>query len=139
MWRAIALAVSLVASCPAAAQFKKTEAAPLQDVTVLECGIVKSTDNDRNKINVTLTLEKNELKEIWVAHTAVSGATYVRSDQYQQGSIWQTPNREEWYWRGTRGPKSMIGEVWRDPEQEWWYSKRSSEMAVGLPNAGTLQ
>jgi hypothetical protein len=128
-WRSPAAnAVSLVASCPVAAQFKKNEAAPLQDVTVLECGIVKSTDNDRNdliyKINISLTLEKGELKEIWVSHTAVSGATYVRSDQYQEASIWQTPNREEWYWRGTRGPKSMIGEVWRNPAQEWWYSEK---------------
>jgi hypothetical protein len=122
------LAVALLACSPALAHFKKVEPEPLQDVTQLECGIVKTTDNDRNdpvyKINVKLTLTKGELKELWVAHTSISGDVYVRSDQYQQAAIWQTNGREEWYWRGTRGPNLMVGEVWRNDAKQWWYSEK---------------
>jgi hypothetical protein len=122
------LAGALLVCSPALAQFKKVEPEPVQDVTPLECGIVKTTDNDRNdpvyKINVTLTLDKGELKELWVAHTSISGGVYVRSEQYQQAAIWQTNGRNEWYWRGTRGPNVMVGELWKDDAQQWWYSEK---------------
>jgi hypothetical protein len=118
----------ITSTVPAVAQFKKVEPQQLQDVTSLECGIIKATDSERSdpiyKINVTLTLEQGELKEIWVAHTSVSGEVYVRSEQYQQSAIWQTPGRKEWYWRATRVPRTMLGEVWRNPTNQWWYSEK---------------
>jgi hypothetical protein len=121
-------ALLLLVGSPALAQFKKVEPEPVRDVTPLECGIIKATDSDRSdpvyKINVTVTLDKGELKELWVAHTSVSGGVYVRSDQYQQASIWQTNGRTEWYWKGTRGANTMIGEVWINDAKQWWYSEK---------------
>jgi hypothetical protein len=128
--KALLLVATMLAaiSASAHAQFNNVQPKQLDDWTALECGILKSTDDDDDdlvyKINVTLKLEHGQLKEMWVKHTTASGAHYTRSDQYQQASIWQTPDKEEWYWRGKRGQNTMVGEVWRDRENKWWYSEK---------------
>jgi hypothetical protein len=111
------------------AQFKAAVPQPLQQYTALECTPVASTDrNDpypAYKIDVDLKFDDNvtSIQTMWVQHTTVSGATYVRSEQYSHGKLWQTPGRYEWFWSGVRGRVSMTGEVWRTANQEWFYSE----------------
>jgi hypothetical protein len=120
-----ALAALLVA--PAAAQFKKPAPFHVNDFTALECAIVHATDRDRKdpvyKIDVHLTLDRGDLRELWVVHTSTSGATHVRSDQYTDSTIWQKPHYLEWYWHGRHGHNTMTGEVWHN-DQGWWYSEK---------------
>jgi len=124
----LVLITLLIFTAPATAQFKRKEPAPLPQSPSLECAIVRVTDNDRRdpiyKITVSITLDDSgTFQEMWVQHTATSGATYVRSEQYKEANIWQTPGRAEWYWRGRRGANTMLGELWHTTDDKWFYAE----------------
>ena len=129
MIRILVSCVLLALTCPASAQFKGKEPSPIPQSPSLECAIVQATDSDRRdpiyKINVTITIDDTgAFEEMWVQHTATSGATYSRSDQYSGADIWQTPGRTEWYWRGHRGPNTMVGELWHTADDKWFYPEK---------------
>ena len=61
--------------------------------------IVRATDTDHRdpvyKITVTLDFtEGSKLDSLTVIHTATSGATYSRSDQYEKAALWQTQGKK---------------------------------------------
>ena len=109
------------------AQFKIQEPQPLADWTGLECAIVEITEVDHKdpvyKIEVSVTLDDSDhhLKQLYVAHTHVGGKMSVRSEQYEEARIWQTPGKTDWFWTGKRGHGTMLGEVWRTPDMRWFY------------------
>jgi hypothetical protein len=115
-------------TAPASAQFRRSEPTPVPQSPSLECAIIRATEHDRRdpiyKITVSITLDDSgTLQEMLVQHSAASGTTYVRSEQYTQANIWQTPGREEWYWRGRRGQNTMLGELWHTADGRWFYSE----------------
>ena len=125
---AIAAVMIATATAGANAQFKAPQAQPLDAFTSLECAIIEATDYDRNdpvyKIEVNLNFDdSSNLKELFVMHTATSGKTYVRSDQYRNGRIWQRPGKTDWFWSGDRDRGHMTGEVWRTPDLKWFYTE----------------
>ena len=119
-------------TAPTSAQFKRKEPVALPQSPSVECAIVKATDSDRSdpiyKIAISITADENgAFQEMWVEHTAVSGAKYVRSEQYTNADLWKTPGRAEWYWRGHRGPNTMVGELWHTEDDKWFYSEKLSK------------
>jgi hypothetical protein len=129
--RQLLLGLSLIASAigTANAQFRAGDKFSVYDRTDLECVPVWQTEFDRRdpvyKIDVSITLDETDhhFKELYVAHHTVSGAVYVRSDQYDNSHIWQTPNKHEWFWNGHRGLGTMKGEVWHSTDGRWYYSE----------------
>jgi hypothetical protein len=125
---ASAAAVVAVAT-QAQAQFKALESQPLENWTSLECAVVGTTDRDMTdrvykvEVNITLDDSNRHLKELYVAHTTLSGRLHVRSEQYTNGRIWQTPGKTDWFWTGNRGHGSMRGEVWRTSDRRWFYTE----------------
>jgi hypothetical protein len=124
------LLVSASAIGAANAQFKEGEKFDVYNRTDLECVPIWASERERDdpvyKITVSITLDETDhhLKELYVAHHTVGGAVYVRSDQYDNAHIWQTPNKHEWYWNGRRGRGSMKGEVWHAAsDYRWYYSE----------------
>jgi hypothetical protein len=123
-----AATVLTIAATAANAQFKVAQPQPLDSFTNLECAIVDASDRDWNdpvyKIEVNLQLDDSvRIKELYVAHTHVSGKFSVRSEQYTNGRLWQTPGKTDWFWSGNRGHGSMKGEVWRSPDMKWFYTE----------------
>ena len=128
MNKLLILIMLIIFTAAASAQFRRKEPAALPQSPSVECAIIRATDHDRRdpiyKITVSITLDDSgTLQEMLVQHTAASGATYVRSEQYSQANIWQTPGRNEWYWRGRRGQNTMLGELWHTVDDRWFYSE----------------
>jgi hypothetical protein len=129
----IAVTLSLpMLLAPVYAQFRASQPLQLGQTNVFECAIVRATDTDRHdpiyKITVTLNFTDDEkLDSLTVIHTATSGATYSRSDQYERASLWQTEGRHEYYWKGTWNKNSavtMVGELTYTKEDKWFYSEQ---------------
>src|ERR1700730_3440830 len=128
----VSLLIFLLALSDANAEFRATAPPEVgQGPYALECAILKCTDDQRKdrdpiyKISVLVSFDKNhKLDTLSVIHTSVAGNTYDRSNQYGQASIWQTPGRMEYYWKGARNNTEMVGEVWHSAEGKWFYSER---------------
>jgi hypothetical protein len=114
------------------AQFKVQEPKPIENWTSLECATVQATEYEPKdpvyKIEVNLTLDgpDSNIKELYVAHTHISGKIAVRSEQYQNGRLWKMPGKDAWFWSGNRTNGSMIGEVWRGIDTHWYYTEEFS-------------
>jgi hypothetical protein len=135
---ALVTAATLAALTTANAEFKNTPPQQVNDLTYLECVPVRSTESvyhDRDpvyKTQVSLTLENHSSPTaIYVGHTTMSGSDYDRSDQYNHAAIWQTPHKNQWFWKGYRGDLTMVGEIKRDITNEWWYGEQ-----IFGPNGG---
>jgi hypothetical protein len=84
------------------------------------------------KINIVLSFnDDNKLSEMTVTHTAVSGKSYQRSDQYTNSSLIKTPDKLEIYWRGYWRKDSsvlMLGHFWyEDSDRRWYYQELQSK------------
>jgi len=129
--RQLLLGLSLIASAigTANAQFKAGEKFDVYNRTDLECVPIWESEIERSdpvyKIDVSITLDETDrhFKELYVAHTHLSGKFSIRSEQYTDARIWQTPNKHEWYWTGRRGHGSMKGEVWHSTDFHWYYTE----------------
>jgi hypothetical protein len=123
-----ALLMTAAATSDAAAQFKAVPDSSFGN-GYFECGIIQSKPADRDpdpiyKINVSLSFtDENKLSEMTVTHTAVSGKSYQRSDQYANSSLVKTPDKLEIYWRGywRKNPSVlMVGHFWYEMSSRRW-------------------
>jgi hypothetical protein len=129
MDRMIAITICFICiSEPASAQFRAKKTPPLGKWNSLECAIIQATDKDRDpvyKIEVNLGFDDDgKLDTLFVAHVTAGGARYVRSEQYKNASLWQTPGKTEYYWKGNRDKFTMEGYLVRTVEGKWFYAEK---------------
>jgi hypothetical protein len=121
----LAAAALIMLGGTAYAQFK-AEPPKSETPSMLECAIIKSTDNDCRdpiyKITVTINSDPQtgHFQSMDVVHTATSGATHDRSQQYVGGRTWQAQGR----------PTRMVGKAWETQDFQWWYSEKQTKYEV---------
>ena len=125
----LVLTYLLASTTLAYAEFRASPPPAAFDGGNFECSIVRERPPARDrdpvyKININVTInDSGKLASIGVVHTARSGKTYDRSQQYSGGTIWKTPDRMEWYWQGFRGPIKMVGEIYNSDRDGWMYQE----------------
>jgi hypothetical protein len=128
--------VALAFITPALAQFTATN--PNQTLTEqfhngsFECVPVflwpRERDNDPiYKITVVLDWDNTSLMSMGVVHNSIADKIFVRSDQYSNDYLAQTPNHLEINWRGSWVKNSnvlMNGRLWNEAgTTKWYYSE----------------
>jgi hypothetical protein len=111
--------------------FHAAKPEPLEQQTDLECVPVQTTDTDRRdpvyKITVDLSIDNAEPTDLKVVHTTVSGAIYVRADQYTRSNLTSTPGKTEYFWTGAWTKNlavTMKGTLMRSVDNKWTYAEQ---------------
>jgi hypothetical protein len=138
----ISSVVAMLAWTPAFAQFTTTNRPAAEMPYVLDCGILELWPAQRDDDPVYRILitpgfneakdgEKAALETLAVAHNTVFGKVFLRSDQYTNDYMAQTPGKLEVTWRGSwkrRPSVKMVGRMWNDSTSgRWFYSEFQEE------------
>jgi hypothetical protein len=108
----VVIAFACLLALPASAAPMMRAPAPMPrmaaDFQAWECGLIQVSPPDRDrdpgfKINLVITPDSFS-----ATHTAISGATYVRDEQYKNTRSWNEAGALHWSGRSARNPQRVM-------------------------------